>query len=139
MKSGSPKFSNSASVGRINMFFTKCACHATSMMKRTFNLVFSFAPQKASTTYNFLFDNCLTVVSFKAFQVSCEIGLLSFAALSEFHQIVFSVTLSLTMYLSLGERPVNSPVITLIAPSSDSCPFSKPSNAVFNSSLYKNS
>ena len=87
-------------------------------MKRTFKRVFSFAPQKASTTNNLFSDNCATVVSFKAFQVSVEIGLLSLTAFSEFHQIVFSVVLSLTMYLSFGERPVNSPVITLTAPSS---------------------
>ena len=49
-KSGSPYFSSSASVGRMNMFFTKCACQATSMMKRIFRRVFSLAPQKVSTT-----------------------------------------------------------------------------------------
>ena len=94
------------------------------MMKRTFKRVFSLAPQKASTTYNFFPDNWLTVVSFKASQVFCEIGLLSLAAFSEFHQMVFSVTASLTMYLSLGDLPVNTPVITFTAPSSVSCPFS---------------
>jgi len=34
----------------MNMFFTKCACQATSMMKRIFKRVFSLAPQKVSTT-----------------------------------------------------------------------------------------
>ena len=93
-------------------------------MKRTFKRVFSFAPQNASTTKSLFPDNCVEVVSFKAFQVSVEIGLLSLTAFSEFHQMVFSVVLSLTIYLSLGERPVNSPVITLTAPSSVNCPFS---------------
>ncbi len=34
----------------MNMLRTKCACHATSMMKRTAMRVFAFAPQKPSTT-----------------------------------------------------------------------------------------
>ena len=108
------------------MFFTKCACQATSIIKRTFKRVSSLAPQKASTTYNFLPDNSSAAFSFNASQVFCEIGLLSFTALSEVHQIVFSVTASLTIYLSLGERPVKSPVITFTAPSSETCPRSKP-------------
>ena len=34
----------------MNMFLTKCACQATSTMKRTARRVASLAPQKASTT-----------------------------------------------------------------------------------------
>ena len=43
-KSGS-KSTSSSSVGRMNMFFTKCACQATSDTKRTFMREFSLAPQ----------------------------------------------------------------------------------------------
>ena len=42
VKSGS-KSASSASLGRINMFLTKCACQATSMTKRTFSRVSSLA------------------------------------------------------------------------------------------------
>ena len=138
-KSGSPKFSNSASDGRINMFFTKWACQATSIIKRTFNRVFSLAPQNASTTYNLFPDNWLTVVSFKAFQVFWVIGLLSLTAFSDVHQKVSLLTSSLTIYLSFGDRPVKTPVITFTAPSSVNCPLSKPSKLGLSSSWYKNS
>ena len=138
-KSGSPKFSNSCSVGLMNIFFTKCACHATSTINRTLSLVFSLAPQKASIMYNFLPESCFIVFSFNAFQVVCEMGLLSLTALSDVHQKVSLLWSSSTIYLSFGERPVNIPVITLTAPSPESCPFSNPTSSGFNSSAYKSS
>ena len=66
-------------------------------------------------------------------------ALLSFTALSEAHQMVSLVIESFTIYLSFGERPVKTPVITFTAPNSDNCPFSKPSKLEFNSSSYNNS
>ncbi|CSD66103.1 Uncharacterised protein [Vibrio cholerae] len=39
------KCASSSSLGRMNMFFTKCACHATSVMKRTLKRVSALAPQ----------------------------------------------------------------------------------------------
>ena len=100
------------------MFFTKCACHATSIMKRTFKREFSLAPQNVSTTNNLFPESCLVVRSFKSFHTSGVVGLLSFGDPGVFHQIVSLVTSSSTINLSLGERPVNSPVITFTAPSS---------------------
>ena len=46
-------------------------------------------------------------------QVLWEIGLLSFGYMSEFHHTVSAVLVSFTMYLSLGDLPVNLPVNTL--------------------------
>ena len=121
IKSGSPNSFNSSSVGRMNMFFTKCACHATSIMKRTFNRVSLFAPQYASTTYSFfLSDSSLITSCFNSFHISVEIGLLIFPS----HHMVFSVVLSLTVYLSLGDLPVNFPVFTATAPVLVTMPFS---------------
>src|SRR5574344_998803 len=106
MKSGSPKFANSSAVGRMNMLVTKCACHATSMMKRSFRREFSFAPQNASTTKSLLLESCLTAKSLTTDQHFASTGLLSFLYSSEVHQTVFSLVASFTKNLSLGERPV---------------------------------
>ncbi len=116
-KSGS-KSASSASLGRINMFFTKCACQATSVMKRTFRRVSALAPQNASTTNKRLPESWLPTSVFRCCQTSGESGWLSFlpVPLSD-HQTVSRVVSSRTMYLSFGERPVNSPVATLTAPS----------------------
>ena len=112
-KSGSPKFFNSSSVGRINIFFTKWACQATSIIKRTFNLVSLFAPQNASTTYNrSLLESSFITNSFKSFHTSVVMARLTLPS----HHTVLSVFASLTIYLSLGERPVNFPVFTATAP-----------------------
>ena len=43
-KSGS-NVASSSSVGRMNMFLTKCACHATSVIIRTLKRVSGLAPQ----------------------------------------------------------------------------------------------
>ena len=134
IKSGSPKFFSSSSVGRRNMFLTKCACQATSIMNRTFSRVSALVPQKASITNKRLPESCLVVSAFKSAQTSGVVGLLSFGALGDVHQMVSRETSSMTMYLSLGERPVNSPVITLTAPYSVTTPFSKPSSPGFVSS-----
>ena len=62
----------------MNMLVTKCACHATSMMKRTAIRVSGFAPQKASTTYSFLLHSSLTARSLTVAQVDSVMGWLSF-------------------------------------------------------------
>ena len=49
MKSGL-KFFSSSSVGAMNMFLTKWACHATSMMKRMAMRVSALVPQNTSIT-----------------------------------------------------------------------------------------
>ncbi len=90
----------------MNMFFTKCACQATSMMKRIFRRVFSLAPQNVSTTKSFLFDNSSTAIFFSSFQVFFVTGLLSFLYSGEVHQMVSLVVSSMTKNLSFGERPV---------------------------------
>ena len=118
---------NSASVGRINIFFTKCACHATSVTIRTAIRSFSLAPQKPSITNKRLPESSLVTMSFKLAQVSWVIGLLSFFAASEVHHTVSLVVSSKTIYLSLGERPVKMPVSTATAPVVVTVPFSKPS------------
>ena len=118
---------NSASVGRINMFFTKWACHATSVTIRTAIRSCSLAPQKPSTTNRRLPESCLVTMPFKLAQVSWVIGLLSFFAASEFHQTVSFVVSSNTIYLSFGERPVKMPVSTATAPVVVNVPFSNPS------------
>jgi len=100
------------------MFVTKCACQATSTIKRIAIRVSLFAPQKASTTYSFLLDSSFKAISFTVSQASCVAGWLSFLYSSEVHHTVSLEFSSITMNLSLGERPVYTPVITLTAPSS---------------------
>ena len=77
-----------------------------SMMKRTAMRVSLFAPQKASTTYRRLLDSSFFAISFTAAQASSEAGWLSFLYSSLVHQTVFLEFSSITMNLSLGERPV---------------------------------
>ena len=125
-KSGS-KFLSCSSVGRINMFFTKCACHATSVTIRTAIRSCSLAPQKPSTTNKRLRESWLVTKSFKLCHVAWFIGLLSFFAASDVHQTVSLVFSSNTIYLSFGERPVKIPVSTATAPVVVKVPFSKPS------------
>ena len=62
----------------MNMFLTKWACQATSMMKRMAMRVSLLAPQKASTTNRRLLDSSLMAMSLTTFQVSSEAGWLSF-------------------------------------------------------------
>ena len=126
MKSGL-KVLSSSSVGLINMFFTKWACHATRIIKRTLRRVSGLAPQNASTTYNFLPDNCFATASLSSFHTSGFSGLLSFFPCVDHHTVSFEVS-SITMNLSFGDRPVNFPVSTLIAPVFVSIPFSNPSS-----------
>ena len=117
VKSGS-KSASSASLGRMNIFFTKCACHATSMTKRTFKQVSLLAPQNPSTIYSFLPVSCLPTRSLSSPHTSGVIGLLSFFAPFPFHHKLSFVVSSMTINLSFGDRPVYSPVNTLTAPSS---------------------
>ena len=77
MKSGL-KLASSSAFGLMNIFLTKCACQATSMMKRTAILVSLFAPQKASTTNNLLPDNSSCANFLTLAQTSSLIGWLSF-------------------------------------------------------------
>ena len=88
------------------MFLTKWACHATSMMKRMAMRVSLLAPQKASTTYSFLLDSSSMASFLQASQASGEAGLLSFLYSAEVHHTVSLEFSSMTMNLSLGERPV---------------------------------
>ena len=75
IKSGSPNVSNSKLDGRMNILVTKCACHATSIIKRTFNLVSGLVPQKASTTYIFLEeDNCFNTNFLQLSKTSAVVG-----------------------------------------------------------------
>ena len=129
------KLASSSVLGRMNIFFTKCACHATSMTNRTLNRVSSLAPQNASTTKSRLPQSWLVAVCLSSAQTSGDIGLLSFL-MSPFHQYVSRVLSSMVIYLSLGERPVYSPVSTLTAPSSDMTPRSYPVRSDRVSSLY---
>ena len=105
MKSGS-KFASSSSVGLINIFLIKCACHATSTIKRTAIRVSLFAPQKASTTNKRLLDNSFNASFLTSAQVASVAGWLSFLYSSEVHHTVSLEFSSTTIYLSLGERPV---------------------------------
>ena len=77
-----------------------------SMMKRTAMRVSLFAPQKASTTYRRLLDSSFFAISFTAAQASSEAGWLSFLYSSLVHHTVSLEFSSITMNLSLGERPV---------------------------------
>ena len=88
------------------MFFTKWACHATSMMKRMAMRVSWLAPQNPSTTNSRLLDSSSWASFFTAFQVSTEAGWLSFLNSGEVHHTVSLEVSSMTMNLSLGERPV---------------------------------
>ena len=106
----------------MNMFFTKWACHATSMMKRILRRVFALAPQKVSITKSFLLESSFVAIFLSSFHASSLTGLLSFLYSSLVHQMVSRVVSSITKNLSLGERPVYSPVITFTAPVSVSWP-----------------
>ena len=117
------------------MLVTKWACHATSMMKRTFILVSLWVPQNPSTTKSLFPESWSWASFFTDFHTLSDISWLSLGYSGVFHQTVFLEFLSMTMYLSLGERPVNTPVMTLIAPSSVTCPFSKPVRPGLVSSL----
>ena len=90
----------------MNMFFTKWACHATSMMKRMAMRESWLAPQNTSMTNSRLLDSCSWASFLQASQASWEAGLLSFLNASEVHHTVSRDTSSITMNLSLGERPV---------------------------------
>ncbi len=74
-------------------------------------------------------------MSFSTPQDALGRGLLSFLYSSEVHQMVSLDTSSITMNLSLGERPVYTPVITLTAPISVTCPLSNPCKLGLVSSL----
>ena len=76
-KSGS-KLSSSSWEGWMNIFLMKCACQATSTMKRTAMRVSLFAPQKASTTNRRLLHSSLTASFFTWAHTSSLMGWLSF-------------------------------------------------------------
>ena len=88
------------------MLVTKWACHATSMMKRIFMRVSLWVPQKPSTTNRRLPLSCLRARLLTSFQTFSDISWLSFGYSGVFHHTVSLEFLSITMYLSLGERPV---------------------------------
>ena len=90
----------------MNMFVTKCACQATSTMKRTAILVSLLAPQKASTTNKRLLESSFFANSLAVFHASWDAGWLSFLYSSDVHHTVSLDFSSMTMYLSWGERPV---------------------------------
>ena len=90
----------------MNIFFTKWACQATSITNLTLKHVSWLAPQKASTTYIFLLDNCPVTMFLSSFQTLISMGLLSFLDFSLDHHNLFFVVSSLTIYLSLGDLPV---------------------------------
>ena len=50
--------SSSGSVGRINIFLTKCDCHAISVTKRIERFEAAEEPQNTSVTYISLFESC---------------------------------------------------------------------------------
>ncbi len=90
----------------MNMLATKWACHATSMIKRMAMRVSLLAPQKASTTNSRLPDSWFWATFFILAHTSSLIGWLSFLYSSLVHQTVSFEFSSMTIYLSLGERPV---------------------------------
>ena len=90
----------------MNMFFTKWACQATSMKKRMAMRVSGLVPQNASITKRRFPESCFTASSFTAAQVSFEAGWLSFLYSGEVHHTVSLEFSSMTINLSLGERPV---------------------------------
>ena len=75
-------------------------------MKRTFKQVALLAPQKPSTTKRRLFESSFTARSLIVAHASSVTGLLSFLYSSEVHQTLSALKASLTINLSLGERPV---------------------------------
>ena len=90
----------------MNMFLTKCACQATSTMKRIAIRVSAFAPQNASTTKSLLLESSFKASALQVSQASCDAGWLSFLYSSEVHHTVSLEFSSITMNLSFGERPV---------------------------------
>ncbi len=90
----------------MNMLVTKWACQATSMMNLTAMRVSLLAPQKASTTKSSLPQSCFLASSFTSPHTFSLMGWLSFLYSSLVHHTVSFDWLSITMYLSLGERPV---------------------------------
>ena len=77
-----------------------------SMMKRTAMRVSLLVPQNTSMTYSFLLDSCSMARRLHSVQASWEAGLLSLANSLEVHHTVSLEVSSITMNLSLGERPV---------------------------------
>ena len=76
------------------------------MMKRMAMRESWLVPQNTSMTYSFLLDSCWMARRLHSSQASLEAGLLSFLNSSEVHHTVSLETSSMTMNLSLGERPV---------------------------------
>src|SRR4030043_1963811 len=108
----------------MNIFFTKWACQATSRINLTAIRVFSFAPQKPTTTNNLLPLSCFAARFLQCSHISFGIGLLSETfAFSDFHHTVSLVVSSRTTYLSLGERLLKTPGSTETAPDRVIIPF----------------
>ena len=66
-------------------------------------------------TYSILLESCLVTIPLRLSQISLLMGLLSFFEESEVHHKVLFVVSSFNIYLSLGDRPVKIPVMTLKA------------------------
>ena len=75
-------------------------------MKRTAMRVSLLAPQKPSTTKRRLLESSFLAISLTAAQASWEAGLLSLGYSGVVHHTVSLEFSSITMNLSLGERPV---------------------------------
>ena len=76
------------------------------MMKRMAMRLSLLAPQNTSITNRRLLDSSWMASFLQASQASLEAGLLSFLYSSEVHHTVSLEFSSMTMNLSLGERPV---------------------------------
>ena len=76
------------------------------MMKRMAMRVSLLAPQNTSITYSFLLESSSMASFLQAAQASLLAGLLSFLYSGVVHHTVSLEVSSITMNLSLGERPV---------------------------------
>ncbi len=109
---------SSSSLGE-NTFLTKCACQATSVMKRTERRVSGFARTQGVDNEQtfagkaFWSPGLSDVARFPEREVCCR----SYLCLC-LPTRVSPVVSSRTIYLSFGERPVKIPVSTATAPQS---------------------
>mmetsp|Transcript_19713 Transcript_19713/g.62050 ORF Transcript_19713/g.62050 Transcript_19713/m.62050 type:complete len:284 (+) Transcript_19713:853-1704(+) len=109
VKSGANVAMSGVSLGRKNMFFTKWCCQALAVTKRTLSLREAPAyPSKTKTS------SCAPRCSR---QVACSSSKTSGDILPLFAHHASRLVSSATRYLSFGDRPVNFPVSTAVAPS----------------------
>lgn len=99
------------------MLCTKISLQGSSQIVLILILHSLFAHAEASLTYNSLFDRCFVILLYKFSNEVLSIGIFMPP-----HHTLFSVILSLTIYLSFGDLPVNLPVFTERTPSLVSCP-----------------